>query len=129
MPGQDITLSDGTIVRSSDVMGQDSSVSRSIVLEVPHTKYLDSLFTKTEEPSPFGDHDIYCAKDIKIFFFVNTPIIFQVVCYVRKLLQICDNIYKLLKTIVNKIQFSKWTWSSLSSWRPKTCCMFSIFLH
>jgi len=46
--GQDITLPDGTIVRSSDVMGEDSSVSRSIVLEVPHTKYLDSLFTKTE---------------------------------------------------------------------------------
>jgi ribonuclease Z len=45
--GKDITLPDGTIVRSSDVLGDSSPTSSSIVLEIPHTKYLDSLQAHT----------------------------------------------------------------------------------
>jgi len=47
--GKDITLPDGRIVRSIDVMGETSAVSSDIVLEVPELKYMTSLVNNTSE--------------------------------------------------------------------------------
>ena len=44
--GKDVTLDDGRVIRSEDVVGQSSPASSYLVIDVPDLEYLDSLESK-----------------------------------------------------------------------------------
>ena len=62
--GKDITLEDGRLVRSVDVLGNNSPVSSSIVLEVPSVDYLDALE---------GARKLLESKNLNFVFHFTSP--------------------------------------------------------